>query len=146
MDASTSRTPLLRSNSHSPDDSRRRQAYLISYGGSDHNPYPPPLYAPTGLGSFTTVFLFSIFLLLILSSVLTIEAVFDVEQISFAVRRSLWPMTFRESSLNPRFLDSQVLRHWLSLLKTTLWSVKPGGGALTPLHRYQGPLLFHGKP
>lgn len=84
MDASTSRTPLLNSDNQLPDDSRRRQAYLISYGGSDHNPYAPPLYAPTRLGSLTTVFLFSIFLLLLLSSVLTIEAVFDAEQISFA--------------------------------------------------------------
>ena len=91
MDASTSRTPLLRSESQSPTDadhSRRRQVYLISYGGSDHNPYAPPLYAHTRFGSFHTVFLFSLFLLLLLSSLLTIQAAFDAEQISFSVCRS----------------------------------------------------------
>jgi hypothetical protein len=145
MDASTSRTPLLNSDNQLPDDSRRRQAYLISYGGSDHNPYAPPLYAPTRLGSLTTVFLFSIFLLLLLSSVLTIEAVFDAEQISFAVRHSLRPVTLRVVA-KPHFLSSQVLRHRFSILKTILWIVRPGGGALTPLHRYQEPLLFRGEP
>ena len=97
MDAtgSTSRTPLLRSEDQSPidaDHSRRRQVYLISYGGSDHNPYAPPLYAPTRFGTFHTVFLFSLFLLLLLSSLLTIQAVFEAEEISFVVRRSSRPI------------------------------------------------------